>query len=152
MFHNIPRACLINRSPVPAMDLKSNRSGLRRHMLKTCHRLRRLCYRRSNNVARHDKTPVESTLLSRDMLKLQTDIENLCTWRCNNISSFNNYSMSNTANSEFFFHFRCQHFPEFHISNLKSCWLLDRKAHLFFFPTWDSDQCTVKIEFHSVRG
>ena len=26
--YNIPRACLLNRSPVPAMDLKSNRSGL----------------------------------------------------------------------------------------------------------------------------
>ena len=25
---NIPRACLLNRSPVPAIDLKSNRSGL----------------------------------------------------------------------------------------------------------------------------
>ena len=28
LFYNIPRACLLNRSPVPAMDLKSNRSGL----------------------------------------------------------------------------------------------------------------------------
>ena len=28
-FHyNIPRACLLNRPPVPAMNLKSNRSGL----------------------------------------------------------------------------------------------------------------------------
>ena len=27
-FNNIPRACLLNRSPVGAMDLKSNRSGL----------------------------------------------------------------------------------------------------------------------------
>ena len=27
-IYNIPRACLLNRSPVPAMDLKSNRSGL----------------------------------------------------------------------------------------------------------------------------
>ena len=27
-FDNIPRACLLNRSPVPAMALKSNRSGL----------------------------------------------------------------------------------------------------------------------------
>ena len=26
--YNIPRACLLNRSPVPAMVLKSNRSGL----------------------------------------------------------------------------------------------------------------------------
>ena len=26
--YNIPRACLLNRSPVPGMDLKSNRSGL----------------------------------------------------------------------------------------------------------------------------
>ena len=27
-IYNIPRAYLLNRSPVPAMDLKSNRSGL----------------------------------------------------------------------------------------------------------------------------
>ena len=27
-FYGIPRACLLNRSPVPAMVLKSNRSGL----------------------------------------------------------------------------------------------------------------------------
>ena len=27
-IHNIPTACLLNRSPVPAMELKSNRSGL----------------------------------------------------------------------------------------------------------------------------
>ena len=53
------------------MDLKSNRSGLWRHMLETCRRLTRLCRERSNNVARHDKTPVKSTLLSRDMIKLQ---------------------------------------------------------------------------------
>ena len=26
--YNIPIACLLNRSPVPAVDLKSNRSGL----------------------------------------------------------------------------------------------------------------------------
>ena len=30
--YNIPRACLLNGSPVPAMDLKSNRSDLWRHM------------------------------------------------------------------------------------------------------------------------
>ena len=36
-------------------------------MLETCCRLRRLCRKRSNNVARHDKTPVKSTLSSRDM-------------------------------------------------------------------------------------
>ena len=65
--YNIPRACLLNRSPVPAMDLKSNRSGLWRHMLDTCRRLRRLCRKHSNNVARHDKTPVKPTLLSREM-------------------------------------------------------------------------------------
>ena len=55
------------RSPVPAMDLKSNRSGLWRHMLETCRRLRRLRRKRSNNVVRRDKTPVKSTPLSRDM-------------------------------------------------------------------------------------
>ena len=70
-FYNIPRACLLNRSPVPAMVLKSNRSGLWRHMLETCRRLRWLCRKHSNNVARHDKTPVKSTLLSCDMTKLQ---------------------------------------------------------------------------------
>ena len=32
-YHNIPRTWLLNRSPVPAMDLQSNRSGLWRHML-----------------------------------------------------------------------------------------------------------------------
>ena len=55
--YNIPRACLLNRPPVPAMDLKSNRSGLWRHMLETCRRLRRLCCESSDNVAWH-KTPV----------------------------------------------------------------------------------------------
>ena len=65
--YNIPRACLLNRPPIPAMYLKSNLSDLWRHMLETCRRLR-LCRKRSNNVARHDKTPVKSTLLlSRDM-------------------------------------------------------------------------------------
>ena len=64
-YYNIPRACLLNRSPVPAMDLKNNRSGLWRHMLETCRRLRRLSGKHSNNVTRHDKTPVKSTLLSR---------------------------------------------------------------------------------------
>ena len=66
VIYNIPRACLLNRSPVPAMDLKSNRSGLWRHMLETCRRLRRLCRKRSNNVAQHDETPVKSTRLSRN--------------------------------------------------------------------------------------
>ena len=64
-FCNIPRACLLNRPPVPAMDLKNNRSGLWRHMWETCRRLRRLCRKRSNNVARHYKTPVKSTLVAR---------------------------------------------------------------------------------------
>ena len=73
-IYNIPRACLLNRSPVPAMDLKSNRSGLWRHMLETCRRLRRLCRKRSNNVARHDKTPVKSTLLSHDKNILSCDM------------------------------------------------------------------------------
>ena len=57
-----------------AIDLKSNRSGLRRHMLETCRRLRRLCRKRSNNVARHDKIPVKSTLLSRDKNILSRDM------------------------------------------------------------------------------
>ena len=74
LVYNIPRACLLNRSPVPAMDLKSKRSGLRHHMLETCCRLRRLCRKHSNNVARHDKTPVKSTLLSRDKNILSRDM------------------------------------------------------------------------------
>ena len=45
--YNIPRSCFLNRSPVPAMDLKSNRSGLWRHMLETCSRLRKLCRKHS---------------------------------------------------------------------------------------------------------
>ena len=49
------------------MDLKSNRSDLWRHIIGTCRRLRWFCRKNSNNVARHDKTPVKSTLLSRDM-------------------------------------------------------------------------------------
>ena len=44
---NIPRSCFLNRSPVPAMDLKCNRSGLWRHMLETCRRLRKLCRKHS---------------------------------------------------------------------------------------------------------
>ena len=35
-------------------------------MLETCRRLRRLCRKRSDNVVRHDKTPVKSTFLSPD--------------------------------------------------------------------------------------
>ena len=74
IIYNIPRACLRNRSPVPAMDLKSNRWGLWRHLLETCRRLRRLCRKLSHNVARHDKTPVKSTLLSRDKNILSRDM------------------------------------------------------------------------------
>ena len=55
--YNIPRACLLNRSTVPAMVLKSNRSGLWRHIIWTCRRLRWLC-------RRHLK-------MSRDMIKIQ---------------------------------------------------------------------------------
>ena len=72
--YNIPRACLLNRPPVPAMDLKSNRSGLWRHMLETCRRLRRLCRKRSDDVSRHDKTPVKSKFLSRDKNILSLDM------------------------------------------------------------------------------
>ena len=56
----LEHACLIDHH-----HLKSNRSGLWRHMLETCRRLRRLCRKHSNNVARHDKTPVKSTLVAR---------------------------------------------------------------------------------------
>ena len=63
-IYKIPRAWLLTRSPVPAMDLKSNRSGFWGHMLKACRRLRRLCRKHSNIVSRHDKTPVKPTLLS----------------------------------------------------------------------------------------
>ena len=56
--YNVSGTCFLNRSPVPAMVLKSNRSGLWRHVIGTCHRLRWLCRKHSNNVARLDKTPV----------------------------------------------------------------------------------------------
>ena len=59
--------CLLIRSPVPGtMVLKSNRSGLWRHIIGTCRRLRWLCGKHSNIVARHDKTPIKLTLLSHD--------------------------------------------------------------------------------------
>ena len=54
-YYNIPIACLLNRWPFPAMVLKSNRSGLWRHIIRTCRTLRWLCRQHSNNVARHDK-------------------------------------------------------------------------------------------------
>ena len=43
-------------------------------MLETCRRLTRLCRKHSNNVARHDKTPVKSILLSRDKNYLSLDM------------------------------------------------------------------------------
>ena len=52
---NIPGACLLNRSQVQAMDLKSNKSGFWLHIIETCRRLRWLCRKHSNNVARRDK-------------------------------------------------------------------------------------------------
>ena len=76
-YYNIPRACLLNRSPVPAMDLKSNRSSLWRHMLETCRRLKRLCRKHLNNVARNEKTPVKSALLSRDKNILSRDMSSM---------------------------------------------------------------------------
>ena len=57
-----------NRSPVPAMVLKSNILGLWRHIIGTFRRLRWLCRKHSNIVARHDKTPFKSTLLLRDKI------------------------------------------------------------------------------------
>ena len=44
-------------------------------MLENCRRLRRLCRKHSNNIARHDKTPVKSTLLSRDKHILSRDMK-----------------------------------------------------------------------------
>ena len=44
----------------------SNRSGLWCHIIGACRRQWWLCRKHSNNVARHDETPVKSTLLSRD--------------------------------------------------------------------------------------
>ena len=71
--YNMPRACLLNRSPVPATVLKSNRSGLWRHIIGTCRRLRWLYRKHSNIVARHDKTPVKWTLLSLDKNTVSRD-------------------------------------------------------------------------------
>ena len=42
VYYNIPRACLLNRPPVPAMDLKSNKSGLCHHMLETCRKAEKI--------------------------------------------------------------------------------------------------------------
>ena len=57
MYYNVPRACLLNRSPAPAIDLKSSRSGLWPHTLETCRRLRRFV--------------ANIQTMSRDMIKLQ---------------------------------------------------------------------------------
>ena len=46
----LEHSCLIHRQ-----FQESSRSGLWRHMLKTCRRLRRLCRKHSNNVAKYDK-------------------------------------------------------------------------------------------------
>ena len=40
---------------------------------RTCRWLRKLCRKRSNNVARHDKTPVKSTVLSQNKNILSRD-------------------------------------------------------------------------------
>ena len=53
----------MNRSRL-LIFLVLNISGLWRHMLETCQRLKWLCRKHSNNVARHDKAPVKLTLLS----------------------------------------------------------------------------------------
>ena len=72
-FYNIPRACLLNRSPVPTMVLKSNRSGLWCHIIVTYRWLRWLCRKRSTML--RDMIEVQSSqyflhdknILSRDM-------------------------------------------------------------------------------------
>ena len=56
--YNIPKACLLNRSPVPAMDPKSNRSGLWRHML-------------AELVAGWEGYVANIQTMSRGMIKLQ---------------------------------------------------------------------------------
>ena len=64
--YNIPRTCLLNRLPVPAMVASSNKSGLWRHLIETCRRLRWLCRKRPNNVAWHDIAPIRSIFLWHD--------------------------------------------------------------------------------------
>ena len=82
----LEHACLIDRQSqlwfYKAIDQaylwsKSNRSGLWRHVMRTCRRLRWVCRKHSNNVVRRDKTPVKSTLLSRDKNIMFSDT-NLC--------------------------------------------------------------------------
>ena len=106
-FYNIPRACLLNRrSSVPAMDLKSNISGLWRHILETCRRLRRLCRNHSNSVVRHDKTPVKSTLLSRDMSFLREGVTLCCdfyTFRSCNTCTFSLTACAVLRHTTYFF-------------------------------------------------
>ena len=55
--------------------------------------LKRLCQKRSNNVARHDKTPGKSTLLSRDtnFMSRRSHVASCCnvyTFRSCNTSTF----------------------------------------------------------------
>ena len=53
------------------MVIKSNRSSLWHHNIGTCRRLRWLCCEHSNNVARHDKTPLKSTFCGRTKIFCQ---------------------------------------------------------------------------------
>ena len=68
--YNISRACLLNRSPVPAVDLKSNRSGLWRHILE------KLVVGWEDYVAR-------AQTMSRDIIKLQLSQHFCCDIRHN---------------------------------------------------------------------
>ena len=63
----LEHACLIDRQSRLWIKKSIDKACDGRHMLETCRKLRRLCCKHSNNVARHDKTPIKSTLLSRDM-------------------------------------------------------------------------------------
>ena len=69
--HN--HALLLNNARLPMFWL-FNRSGLWRHIIGTCRRLRWLCRKHSSIVARHDKTLVKSTFLSRDTISRRSDI------------------------------------------------------------------------------
>ena len=79
-IYNIPIACLliIDRHFQPWFP-KRNKSGLWRHIIETCHRLKWLYRENSNNVSRHDETPVKSTFShSMSFLQLVFSVQKTC--------------------------------------------------------------------------
>ena len=62
-----------------------------RKLIETFRKLRRLCRKRSNNVARHDKTPVKSTLCRATRVPCRVGVTLCCdfhTFRSCNTCAF----------------------------------------------------------------